>query len=111
MEPTPSHHSTDGQGEECVSIDASFEVLIPKFMTNRKKDVNTLAEALTAHDLDTVQKVAHAMKGAGGSYGFDRITDMAASLEQAAKAGDVSTLEREIPMLRAYLDRVKVVYV
>ncbi|MDH4302079.1 MAG: Hpt domain-containing protein [Nitrospira sp.] len=98
------------EGEELVHVDASFEPLIPKFLTNRKKEVVTMREALTTQDFETVRKVAHGMKGAGGSYGFDRITDMAAVVEQAAKAGDASTIEGHLPQLGSYLDRIKVVY-
>jgi len=98
------------EGEELVHIDASFEPLIPKFLTNRKKEVVTMQAALAAQDYETVRTVAHGMKGAGGSYGFDRITDMAAVVEQAAKTGDASTIERDLPALGSYLDRVKVVY-
>jgi HPt (histidine-containing phosphotransfer) domain-containing protein len=98
------------EGEELVHIDASFEPLIPKFLTNRKKEVVTMQTALAAQDYETVRTVAHGMKGAGGSYGFDRITDMAAVVEQAAKTGDASTIEHDLPALGSYLDRVKVVY-
>jgi HPt (histidine-containing phosphotransfer) domain-containing protein len=98
------------EGEELVHIDASFEPLIPKFLTNRKKEVMTMQTALAAQDFETVRTVAHGMKGAGGSYGFDRITEMAAVVEQAAKTGDASTIERHLPALGSYLDRVKVVY-
>jgi HPt (histidine-containing phosphotransfer) domain-containing protein len=98
------------QGEELVHIDASFEPLVPKFLTNRKKEVVTMQEALTTQDFETVRTVAHGMKGAGGSYGFDRITEIAAVVEQAAKTCDASTIECHLPLLGSYLDRVKVVY-
>jgi HPt (histidine-containing phosphotransfer) domain-containing protein len=98
------------EDEELVHVDASFEPLVPKFMTNRKKEVVVMQEALTAQDLDTVRKVAHGMKGAGGSYGFDRITEIAANIEQAAKAGNASPIARDLPALSSYLERIKVVY-
>ncbi len=98
------------QVEELVHIDASFEPLVPKFLTNRKKEVVTMQEALAAQDFKTVRTVAHGMKGAGGSYGFDRITEIAAVVEQAAKTCDSSTIECHLPVLVFYLDRVKVVY-
>jgi HPt (histidine-containing phosphotransfer) domain-containing protein len=97
-------------GEELVRVDASFEPLVPKFLTNRKKEVITMREALVVQDFETVRKVAHGMKGAGGSYGFDRVSEMAAVIEQAAKALDSSTIERDLPILGSYLDRIKVVY-
>jgi HPt (histidine-containing phosphotransfer) domain-containing protein len=98
------------EGEELVHIEASFEPLVPRFLANRKKEVVTMQEALTAQDFETVRTVAHGMKGAGGSYGFDRITEIATVVEQAAKTGDSSTIECHLPVLGSYLDRVKVVY-
>ena len=44
------------EDEELVHVDASFEPLVPKFMTNRKKEVVVMQEALTAKDFDTVRK-------------------------------------------------------
>lgn len=98
------------EDEELVHVDASFEPLVPKFLTNRKKEVVTMLGALTTQDFEAVRTIAHGMKGAGGSYGFDRITEIAASIEQAAKAGDALTIKRDLPVLGSYLDRVKVVY-
>lgn len=110
MEHAQPPQATDVARTEIVSIDASFEPLIPKFMTNRKKEVGVMQEALVAKDFDTVRKVAHGMKGAGGSYGFDRITEMAAIIEQAAKANDASTIAHDLPVLGSYLDRIQVAY-
>ena len=110
MEQVQPHQAADDPGDILVSVDASFEPLIPKFMTNRKKEVVTMQAALAAQDYETVRTVAHGMKGAGGSYGFDRITEIAAAVEQAAKAGDASTIECHLPVMSSYLAQVKVVY-
>lgn len=96
--------------KETVIVDASFEPLMPKFMANRKKEVTAMQEALARQDFETVQKIAHGAKGAGGSYGFDRITEIAAAIEQAAKAADAVIIQWELPVLSSYLDRVEVVY-
>ena len=50
------------------------------------------------------------MKGAGGSYGFDRVTEIAAVIEQAAKMAEASVIQRDLPLLDLYLERVEVVY-
>lgn len=96
--------------KEIVHVDASFEPLIPKFLTNRKKEVVTMREALAQQDLETVRKVAHGMKGAGGSYGFDRVTEIAATIEQAAKAGTTVGLTETLDLLAVYLEQVQVVF-
>jgi len=110
MEQNQTHgNSTDGM-QEIVRVDASFEPLIPKFMANRKKETVSMQQALDAQDFETVRTISHGIKGAGGSYGFDRITEFGAAIERAAKAADAETISREIPLLAAYLDRVAIVY-
>ena len=93
-----------------VHVESDFEPLMSKFMTNRKKEVVTMREALAQQDLETVRKVAHGMKGAGGSYGFDHITLMATTIEHRAKTGTSAGLAEELDRLAVYLERVHVVF-
>lgn len=46
MEHTPSEEAVD-HGNEIVHIDGSFELLVPKFLTNRKKEVPTMQGSMT----------------------------------------------------------------
>ena len=108
MDPLRDELSQDAM---LVHIESDFEPLLTKFMTNRKKEAVTMREALAQQDFDTVRKVAHGMKGAGGSYGFDRITEMAAAIEQSAKAQDSAAIESELGQLDFYFDHVRVVFV
>lgn len=110
MDQVQSIPKAAGREKETVLVDASFKPLMPKFMTNRKKEVTAMQEALARQDFETVQKIAHGAKGAGGSYGFDRITEIAAAIEQAAKAADAAIIQRELPVLSSFLDRIEVVY-
>lgn len=105
----PNQPATTGEAL-IVHVEADFEPLLPKFMTNRKKEVVTMREALAQQDFETVRKVAHGMKGAGGSYGFDRVTAMAAVIEQAAKTETSPTIEAELAQLGHYLEQVQVVF-
>lgn len=103
--------STDLESWPAVAhVDASFGPLIPKFMTNRKKEITTMADAVTQNDFDTIRKVAHGMKGVSGSYGFPAMTAAAARLEQAAKIADGGSISRELTALASYLDRVEIIY-
>jgi HPt (histidine-containing phosphotransfer) domain-containing protein len=107
--PPPANHALPHDAM-IVHVEADFEPLLTKFMTNRKKEVVTMREALAQQDLETVRKVAHGMKGAGGSYGFDRITLMAATIEHAAKAGTSAGLVEELDQLAIYLEQVHVIF-
>lgn len=95
---------------EIVHVDASFEPLIPRFMANRKKEIVTMRQALTEQDFETVRSVAHGMKGVGGSYGFDKVTELAAMIEQAAKSADASSITQHLHTLESYLNNIQIAY-
>ena len=84
--------------------------LTPEFLQNRRQDVITMLGALDRGDFETVASLGHGMKGAGGSYGFQTITDIGAALEQAAKSADNDTSRKWVAELSNYLDRVEIVY-
>src|SRR4029077_15773117 len=60
--------------------------LTPEFLQNRRQDVITMLGALNRGDFETVASLGHGMKGAGGSYGFQTITDIGGALAQAAQS-------------------------
>jgi PAS domain S-box-containing protein len=90
-----------------VRADPKFADLIPGFLQNRKQDVIALLDALDRGDFETVASLGHGMKGAGGSYGFQAITDIGAGLEQAAESADTDVSRRWVGELSTYLDRVE----
>ena len=83
--------------------------LIPGFLQNRRRDVIAMLEALDRGDFAIVESLGHGMKGAGGSWGFQAITDIGAALEQAARSVDNDASRKRVDELSNYLDRVEVV--
>jgi len=98
------------EAKTIVHVDPDIADLIPGFLENRHKDIGTIGEALTRGDFETIRFLGHSMKGAGGSYGFDAITDIGKSLEQAAIAQDTGGIKKSLQELFAYLDSIEVVY-
>ncbi len=90
--------------------DPDLEDLIPGFLSNRHEDIKIINEALAQNDLERIRIIGHSMKGAGGGYGFDAITDFGAEIEQAAIAGDQKQIKSATEKLHDYLQRVDVVY-
>ena len=93
-----------------VQIDPDLEDLIPGFLDNRRNDIDVIRNALIADELDKIRVIGHSMKGAGGGYGFDTITDIGGSLEQAALARDSDAINECVAQLEDYLARVEVSY-
>jgi len=84
--------------------------LIPGFLQNRRHDVAAMLYALNMGDFAIVENLGHGMKGAGGSWGFQGITDIGTALERAAESADNEGSRKWVDELSRYLDRVEVVY-
>ena len=54
--------------------------------------------------------LGHNMKGSGTGYGFTRITELGASLEQAAGRGAAEEIRARAAELTRYLDGLHVKY-
>lgn len=93
-----------------VEISCDFEDIAPIFLENRRKDLETLHAAIGVQDFATLQTLGHRMKGDGGGYGFDAISEIGARLESAAKGQDLPTIEHCIVELEDFLNRVTVFY-
>jgi CheY-like chemotaxis protein/HPt (histidine-containing phosphotransfer) domain-containing protein len=92
-----------------VRANPKFADLMPGFLQNRRQDVIAMLDALERGDFQTVESLGHGMKGAGGSYGFQAITDFGAALEQAAESADIDASRKWVGELSRYLDRVEIV--
>ena len=101
--------SADGE-KIIVYIDEDLADLIPGFLENRRSDVEKMNEALAGQDYETIRSLGHSMKGAGGGYGFDAITEIGRSLEEAAEAQNTGTIRTAIGDLIYYLDNVEIIY-
>ena len=93
-----------------VTVDADLADLIPGFLENRARDLRQLTEGLTRRDFDTIRIIGHSMKGSGGGYGFDALTEMGAAIESAARSSDAAAIATLIAELDSYLQRVEVTY-
>jgi HPt (histidine-containing phosphotransfer) domain-containing protein len=93
-----------------VTVAKDLEDLIPTFMKNRTKDLETLRSALASGDLEQMRQLGHRMKGVGNSYGFEKVTVLGKQIEDGARASDRAGLEACIVEYAEYLAHVKIVY-
>ena len=92
-----------------VRANPKFADLIPVFLQNCRKNVIAMLDALDRGDFETVEILGHGMRGAGGSYEFQAITDIGAALEQAAESADTDASRKWVGELSGYLDRVEII--
>lgn len=91
-----------------VFIEAELGPLIPRYLENRRRDLVQIQASLAALDFEDLARIGHGMKGSGGGYGLDFISDLGGRMECAARAGDAAAVHQQHAELSDYLDRLVV---
>lgn len=74
--------------------DASMAELITEFVKSLPDQCRILEKAVVAKDADGVARACRNLKGSGGAYGFDPISEAAAKVEQLAAGGDFAAMQK-----------------
>lgn len=98
------------KGKFAVVVDDELRDLIPGYFENRRQDIVLILSALEQGDFELIRTIGHKMKGSGGGYGFDRITEIGRNIEAAAKDSKRQEILDQTNDLQDYLDCVKVVF-
>ena len=98
-------------GKIIVQVDQDLADLIPGYLANRRKDITAINEALKKKDMDTIRIIGHSMKGSGGGYGFETITDIGRIMEKAAKENCTEDIFLQLTRLEDYLHQLEITYV
>ena len=93
-----------------VKVAKDLEDLVPAFLNNRRKELESLKAALAAADFEQLRQLGHRMKGVGNSYGFERVSTLGKRIEEGARKGDKAGLEASLVEYADYLANVQVVY-
>ena len=96
--------------KDIVTIDADLADLIPGYLARRQEDIAAIRSALMEGDFEQVRVLGHSMKGSGGGYGFDRITEIGRHIEEAAKDKNTGRVMSCTDELAEYLSRIEIVY-
>jgi hypothetical protein len=92
-------------------IDISLKSLIPWYLDYERENIKRMKAALKVDDFDYLAYVADMLKGHGGSYGFDTISNLGEQLFQAARYEEKHEAHCLLNTLTAYLDIVEIVYI
>jgi histidine phosphotransfer protein HptB len=102
--------SMDDLGRIRIVADEDLADLVPDYLEHRTDDVGAIRSAIARGDFEAVRILGHGMKGSGGGYGFDGITDIGAALETAGKEADAAAATDSCDSLADYLSRLEVSY-
>jgi HPt (histidine-containing phosphotransfer) domain-containing protein len=94
-----------------LEVSAELEELMPKFLANRRRDVEQIIAELANGDFERIRALGHGIKGAGGTYGSAVISRLGEHIEQAAVERNAGAIEADVTALNDYLERVELVFV
>lgn len=93
-----------------VHIDRDLSDLVPGFLARKREDAAAIIRAAEVGDYSALASIGHKIKGEGGSYGIDAISEIGAAVEHAAKACDLPAVRQCAQQLVAFLDDLEIVY-
>jgi len=83
-----------------------FQRIVDDFIVKLGERIAEMHSAHMQGDWDRLARLAHWLKGSGGTVGFDCLTSPASELEQFARQRDASSAGRVLDDLSALADRI-----
>ncbi len=83
-----------------------FRPIVEKFVVRLTEQLGAMDDALACDDYAALADLAHWLKGAAGSVGFNAFTELSASLENAAKAHDRAKIDELLALVKAVRNRI-----
>ena len=77
--------NADAGADAVVTVDEGIAELVPDYLEEVRREVGQLTGLLHADQLEDIRRIGHQLKGSGAGYGFARITELGAALEEAAR--------------------------
>ncbi len=73
------------------------------YVNHTFKELQKVKENIHEISIDSLRTFGHNIKGSGGMYGFDKITNFGLLIETAAKTGDLEAIMLNLGELEIFL--------
>ena len=73
------------------------------YLNHTFKELQKVKENINETSIDSLRTFGHNIKGSGGMYGFDKITNFGLLIETASKAGDLEAIRSNLRELEIFL--------
>jgi hypothetical protein len=97
-------HKDGGQVSGLERTDPRLLSRVPAYLSNCRQNVIMICAALDRDDFETASVLGHQMRGSGGMFGFQTITNHGAAIESAADEANSATVRQCVDALTVFLD-------
>ncbi|MEC8671876.1 MAG: Hpt domain-containing protein [Candidatus Thermoplasmatota archaeon] len=73
------------------------------YINHTSKELVSILENLETKSFDSLKTFGHNIKGSGGMYGFNEVTEIGAVIEAAAKDEDMASIKSNLKDLDLFL--------
>jgi HPt (histidine-containing phosphotransfer) domain-containing protein len=86
--------------------DAGLAPIIKEFVSCLSDRTTAMRDHLSSGNFPDLERLAHQLRGAGGSYGYPTLTGLAEALEEAARARDGERGQKVLSELEALCEAI-----
>lgn len=94
-----------------VYIDSELKDLIPGYIERMHQTIGKMREMCDQGNFDGIRVLGHNLKGSGGGYGFQKVSDLGKNIEHAAASEDPRMVLQFCRELESFLENVIIHYV
>jgi len=73
------------------------------YIKHTSRELDKINSILNLESLEAIRTFGHNIKGSGGMYGFDEVTNIGLQIENAAKVDDLDSIRLSLSELRDFL--------
>ena len=73
------------------------------YINHTSKELDKIKNQLNLASLDSIRTFGHNIKGSGGMYGFNEVTELGLLIETAAKEGNLDSIKSNLELLEDFL--------
>ena len=99
---------TDGGAVLIEVDDPVIRSLLPDYIKRRREALAELDELLSLEDFESIRLIGHNIRGSGGAYGIEPLSELGRKLEAAAIEGDAGVAGTTIDRMRELIGRLVV---
>ena len=91
-----------------IVVDEELADLLPVYLQNRRDELERLPALLKQGDFTQLQGIGHRLRGSGGGFGLDFLTELGKRMEAAGSSADRQALAEQVSELRAFLESLQI---
>jgi signal transduction histidine kinase/DNA-binding response OmpR family regulator len=106
--PVPLNLSANGTIFSTMNDQPRMKQILKEFVEGLPEEVTKMQRLWDAQDLASLRRVVHQLRGSGGGYGFNSISELATYAEAAIDAADdLESIKRKIHSLTGVIGRIE----